>query len=48
MGKTTSCKRATVSRDWISSLIGQKKIFLANQLHGTRTFLKLMLCRVAL
>ena len=41
MRKTASCKRATMSRDWISSLIGQKNIIVGNQLPGTRTFLEL-------
>ena len=38
MKKTTSCKRETELPGWISSLIGQKNFFLANQRDGFRHF----------
>ena len=40
MKKASSCKEATELPGWISSLIGQKNIFLANQRDGIRRLLE--------
>ena len=40
--KTTSCKKATELPDKMSSLIGQKNIFLPNQRYGIRPLLELV------
>ena len=40
--KTTSCKKASESPSWFSSLIGHKNIFLANQKQGIQMLLELV------